>query len=366
MLGRKIKATNLRYNRRTTCDSWNTRRDDLTSRPSSRGIHDIHGHWNNVGYQEKLDSSEEDDSVEDDSVEDDSEKDDMVHFECAIDYNDWNNDHVDWGRVSAGHKYSYDILGRRSRNKKRKRVQPLRWEVSECYAEVLRLLLAREDVEVNTQDKNGDTPLLLAAYVDWKEAVSMLVQHKDVIIPPGVSDNLDSSEDSSESDEGLPDWGQSGTRLNRAYRNRGKQFRSASQTAYSRPWNYVRNIVQFARDHRHYTRARRDARLASCYTPIMKMLGERTIMDHPDPDDLSGWVWLMICQKIMVPSIRGIYRDTLFGEDRRMRSIINCGRMDGIYRDQEWLLEWPDNERGGEEDIAAEGEAGDAMEAEEI
>jgi hypothetical protein len=33
-------------------------------------------------------------------------------------------------------------------------------------------------------------------------------------------------------------------------------------------------------------------------------------------------------------------------------------------RDQEWLFEWPDEERGGEEDIAR-GEAGDAVEAEE-
>jgi hypothetical protein len=33
--------------------------------------------------------------------------------------------------------------------------------------------------------------------------------------------------------------------------------------------------------------------------------------------------------------------------------------------DQEWLFEWPDEERGGEEDIAREGEAGEAVEAEE-
>ncbi|KAI5794246.1 hypothetical protein FPQ18DRAFT_388613 [Pyronema domesticum] len=34
-------------------------------------------------------------------------------------------------------------------------------------------------------------------------------------------------------------------------------------------------------------------------------------------------------------------------------------------RDQESLFEWPDEERGGKEDIAGEGEAGDAVEAEE-
>jgi hypothetical protein len=33
--------------------------------------------------------------------------------------------------------------------------------------------------------------------------------------------------------------------------------------------------------------------------------------------------------------------------------------------DQEWLFEWPEEERGGEEDITREGEAGDAVEAEE-
>jgi hypothetical protein len=35
-------------------------------------------------------------------------------------------------------------------------------------------------------------------------------------------------------------------------------------------------------------------------------------------------------------------------------------------RDEEWLFEWLDNERGEEEDIAGEGEAGDAVEVEEI
>jgi hypothetical protein len=35
-------------------------------------------------------------------------------------------------------------------------------------------------------------------------------------------------------------------------------------------------------------------------------------------------------------------------------------------QDEEWLFEWLDNERGEEEDIAGEGEAGDAVEVEEI
>ncbi|KAI5782139.1 hypothetical protein FPQ18DRAFT_397500 [Pyronema domesticum] len=34
-------------------------------------------------------------------------------------------------------------------------------------------------------------------------------------------------------------------------------------------------------------------------------------------------------------------------------------------RDQESLFEWTDKERGGEEDIAGEGEAGDAIDAEQ-
>jgi hypothetical protein len=33
--------------------------------------------------------------------------------------------------------------------------------------------------------------------------------------------------------------------------------------------------------------------------------------------------------------------------------------------DQEWLFEWPEEERGGKEDIAREGEAGEGVEVEE-
>jgi hypothetical protein len=52
-----------------------------------------------------------------------------------------------------------------------------------------------------------------------------------------------------------------------------------------------------------------------------------------------------------------------FGEERPEDGV-NEGRM-GLSWDQEWLLERPDEERGGEEDIAREGEAGEAVEVEE-
>ncbi|KAJ5623383.1 hypothetical protein N7490_011988 [Penicillium lividum] len=52
---------------------------------------------------------------------------------------------------------------------------PLSWAVKQGHRDIIRALLRDERVDVNLEDKNGDTPLLTAAHIsDW-ETVSLLV-----------------------------------------------------------------------------------------------------------------------------------------------------------------------------------------------
>ena len=59
-------------------------------------------------------------------------------------------------------------------------ITALQWAASDGLAEVVRLLLARRDVEVNQSDAEGGTALMCASYDGHIEVVRLLLARQDV------------------------------------------------------------------------------------------------------------------------------------------------------------------------------------------